>query len=109
MDKILRVIQRFPVILATILLFLSTGVCWYVFVEKNSTNIYYLSTIIYLISSFLLVIGSFKYRLFKIRSTVLLLGASLLLVVALFDFYLLTFCFDTSGPGGQNVITHRHW
>jgi len=25
------------------------------------------------------------------------------------DFYLITFCYDTSGPGGENVITHCHW
>ncbi len=63
----------------------------------------------YLVCVLLLIIGAVKYQQDKLKTAILLSLASILLVLAMCDFFLLTFCYDTSGPGGENVITHRHW
>jgi lysophospholipase L1-like esterase len=109
MDKIFHLIKRYPVVLAGALLLFTTITCWYLFGQSKDTNVFYLSVIVYLFCVFLLVIGAAKYQNFKVRTAILLSAASLLLVLALSDFYLITFNYDTSGPGGENVITHRHW
>jgi lysophospholipase L1-like esterase len=109
MDTISRFILRFPIILASALLLLGTIIAWHIFGEFRVTNIYYLLNITYLVCVLLLITGAMKYQNDKMRSAVLLSSASLLLILTLNDFYLVTFCYDTSGPGGANVITHCHW
>jgi lysophospholipase L1-like esterase len=109
MNKIFLLIKRYPLVLAGALLLCTTITCWYLFGLYKDTNIFYVSVVVYLLCVFLLVIGAAKYQDFKIRTAILLSAASLLLVLAMSDFYLLTFSYDTSGPGGENVITHRRW
>lgn len=102
-------INRYPVLLGVSLLVFSTLFCWIIYNKFGSTNIYYLSIGIYLICAFLFLVGASRYKDHKVWSIILLSGASFLLVLSLFDFYLVTFRYDTSGPGGKNVITHRNW
>ena len=109
MDKIARLIDRFPVILAVTFLLLGTLLCWYIFSKYQNTNIYYLLNVINLVSVFLLIVAATRHQNYKIRTALLLSAASMLLVLTVYDFYLITFDYDTSGPGGENVITHRHW
>jgi hypothetical protein len=109
MNKVLQFMQRFPVLLAVALFLSTTLFCWFIFVQYKNTNIYYLSTVVSLLVVFLLIIGAIKYQDRKIASGLLVLTASFLLVLTMSDFYLITFCYDTSGPGGENVITHRRW
>jgi len=50
-DKIIRFIQRSPVILAITLFLFSTVFCWYIFSEYKNTNIFYLIVIFLLLPS----------------------------------------------------------
>ncbi len=102
-------IKRFPVILAITLFSITIALCWFMFREFNTSNVFYLSTVTYLVCVFLLVIGAEKYQKHKLATAILLGSASILLVLTMTDFYLITFCYETSGPCGENVITHRHW
>jgi lysophospholipase L1-like esterase len=108
-NKILQFIYRFPVIISIITLLSTIIFCWYIFKRYETTHIYYLGNIVYLLCAFLLIVGAAKYKESKVRVGILLSTASLLFVLAFFDFYLITFSFETSGAGGENVITHRHW
>ena len=109
MKKISSLIGQFPIILASVLLFLGTAICWIIFLRFKITAIYYLLNLTYLVCVLLLIIGAVKYQHEKFKTAILLSLASTLLVLAMGDFSLLTFCYDTSGPGGVNVISHCHW
>ena len=102
-------INRYPIILGIALLFISTFICWGVFISYGKASIYYFSVVTYFICSFLFLVGAYKYNKRKSLSVILLTSASLLLVLALMDFYLITFNYDTSATTGDNVITHRNW
>jgi lysophospholipase L1-like esterase len=108
-NKILQFIYRFPVIVASITLISTILFCWFIFRRYETSHIYYLGCLVYLLCAFLLVVGAAKYKEFKVKIGILLSIASLLFVLALFNFYLITFNFETAGAGGANVITHRHW
>jgi lysophospholipase L1-like esterase len=108
-NKILQFIYRFPVMVSIITLLSTIIFCWYIFKRYETTHIYYLGNIVYLLCAFLLLVGAAKYKESKVRVGILLSTASLLFVLAFFDFYLITISFETSGAGGANVITHRHW
>ena len=108
-NKILQSVSRFPVITAIVLFLSTTLFCWFIFKRYESTNIYYLDNIVYFLCAFLLIVGAAKYKEHKVRVGILLVSASLLFVFGLFDFYLITFSFETYGAGGINAITHRHW
>jgi lysophospholipase L1-like esterase len=107
--KILQFIYRFPVKIAGVTLLVTILFCWYIFKRYETTHIYYLGNLVYLFCALLLIIGAAKYKESKVQTGILLSLASLLFVVAIFDFYLITFSFETSGAGGDNIITHRHW
>ena len=109
MKKISSLIGQFPIISASVLLFLGTAICWIIFLRFKITAIYYLLNLTYLVCVLLLIIGAVKYQHEKFKTAILLSLASTLLVLAMGDFSLLTFCYDTSGPGGVNVISHCHW
>ena len=108
-NKILQFINRYPVIISIIMLFSTILFCWYIFKRYETSNIYYLGNIVYLLCTFLFLVGAAKYKEYKVRTAILLSCASLLFVLAFFDFYLITFSFETCGAGGENIITHRHW
>jgi lysophospholipase L1-like esterase len=108
-NKILQFIYRFPVKIAGITLLVTILFCWYIFKRYETTHIYYLENLVYLFCAFLLIIGAAKYKESKFKTGILLSLASLLFALALFDFYLITFSFETSAAGGDNVISHRHW
>jgi lysophospholipase L1-like esterase len=108
-NKILQFINRFPVIISVITLFSTILFCWFIFKRYETTQIYYLGNLVYLVCAFLLLVGAAKYKESKVKAGILLSTASLLFVLSLFDFYLITFRFDTYGAGGINVITHLHW
>ena len=109
MNKIFNFINRYPITIGISLLTFSTFICVVIYNKYGSTNIFYFSIVIYLICVFLFLVAANKYKDHKAWSIILLSSASFLLVLSLFDFYLITFRYDTSGPGGENVITHRHW
>lgn len=104
-----NLINRYPVILGVALLVISTFICWRVFLSYGIASIYYFSIVIYLVCVPLFLVGAYKYRDRKAFSIILLTSASLIFVLACFDFYLITFNYDTSGPGGKYVITHCNW
>lgn len=109
MNKTFSCIRRYPVLIGIAFLVFSTLFCWVFYNKYGSTNIFYFSIVISLICAFLFLVGASKYKDHKVWSIILLWSASFLLVLSLFDFYLITFRYDTSGPGGENVITHRNW
>jgi lysophospholipase L1-like esterase len=108
-NKIFQFIYRFPVKIAGITLLFSILFCWFIFKRYETTHIYYLGNLVYLLCAFLFIVGAAKYKESKVKTGVLLSMASLLFVLTLFDFYLITFSFETTGAGADNVITHRHW
>jgi hypothetical protein len=109
MDKSPSLIRRYPVLLGISLLILSTVFCWLIFLRYGSANIFYVLNVLYLIAIFLFVIGAMKYKDANLIPGILLSVASLLFIMILFDFFLITYCYETSGPGGEHVISHRNW
>jgi lysophospholipase L1-like esterase len=109
MNRILQFIYRFPVKIAGITLLVTILFCWFIFKRYETANIYYLDNPVYLFCAFLFIVGAAKYKESKVKSGILLSLASLLFVLAIFEFYLITFSFETTGAGADNVITHRHW
>ncbi len=109
MDKSPSLINRYPVLLGISLLILSTVFCWLMFLKYGSANIFYVLNVMYLLCIVLFIIGAMKYKDVNLITGILLSVASLLFIMALFDFYLITFCYETSGPGGEHVISHRNW
>jgi len=109
MDKSPSLINRYPVLLGISLFILSTVFCWLMFLKYGSANIFYVLNVMYLLCIVLFIIGAMKYKDVNLITGILLSVASLLFIMALFDFYLITFCYETSGPGGEHVISHRNW
>ena len=89
MKKISRVIEQFPIILASVLLFLGTAICWIIFLRFKNTAIYYLLNVTYLVCVLLLIMGAVKYQQEKLKTAILLSLASILLVLAMCDFSIL--------------------